>query len=58
MALGAAEKAKLINLLNESMLTGEQKAIDRNCAIESKKRYDDYNAGIHESVDCTMIKRN
>lgn len=49
MALGNAEKAKLINLLNESMLTSEQKTIERNWAIESQKRYDDYKAGIPES---------
>jgi hypothetical protein len=58
MALGNAEKAKLINLLNESMLTSEQKTIERNWAIESQKRYDDYKAGSHESVDYAMIKRN
>ncbi len=49
MALGNAEKAKLINLLNESMLTSEQKTIERNWAIESQKRYDDYKAGNPES---------
>lgn len=58
MALGNAEKAKLINLLNESMLTSDQKVIERSWAIESQKRYEDYRAGKHDAVDYAQIKRN
>lgn len=58
MALDNTEKAKLISLLNESMLTDDQRLIERNWATESQKRYEDYKAGNHQSVDYAQIKRN
>lgn len=58
MALDNAEKAELISLLNESMLTNEQRIIERNWATESQERYEDFKQGKHTAVDYSTIKRN
>ncbi|HMV36393.1 MAG TPA: addiction module protein [Turneriella sp.] len=57
MALDNLEKARLISMLNESLLSNEQKAIESNWATESQKRYEDYKAGNHATVDYADIKR-
>jgi putative addiction module component (TIGR02574 family) len=58
MALDNAEKAKLIDMLNESLLTTEQKKIEQNWALESQRRYEAYKAGKAAAVDYSEIRRN
>lgn len=58
MNLSGAEKASLIELLNDSLLTLDQKHNQQEWAKESQKRYDEYKAGKHVAVDYISIKRN
>ncbi len=58
MSLDNAEKARLISLLNESMLTSEQKIIERHWAMDAQQRYLDHKAGNHGTVDYEQIKLN
>ncbi len=56
--LSGKEKAILIDLLSDSLLTVNQKKNQQEWAKESQRRYDEYRAGKHEAVDYVNIKRN
>ncbi|MBS0617652.1 MAG: addiction module protein [Spirochaetes bacterium] len=57
MQLPKSERVQLISLLSDSLLTVEEKAIERQWAIVSEMRYSDFKAGKESTVDYSNIKR-
>ncbi len=56
--LSGKEKAILIDLLSDSLLTLDQKKNEQEWAKEAQRRYDEYKSGKHEAVDYLEIKHS
>lgn len=57
LKLEPAERAKLIDLLSESLLGESEMRIEANWALESQRRLDDYKAGLEKTFSYSQVKR-